>query len=488
MRPGLRSSVRDQRSAGVDVVNPDRSLRGEWAVVCLGLAVAALLGYLTTKLGLTILVAVCGALACGWLVSHRQWFAPVLMLLGAAIPAGYPFELAFRLRLRYFQVSVVEALLIIALAVALASHEPAKRDGRNRLGATARAAIGGMGLAIVIAIAVGLAFGQEARDMVRDLRLLFLYSAVLLPLLPSREAHFRRLLRMLVLGVTATAVLQIASVWIPALHYFFLADRGRVWFSNGVLYPAALPIALAFALRGRVTGQVYGWSLCFVVMLTGLLLSQTRSHWIAASLSLVVFAALVALGKVRLRGRVLRVGIAATVILFFVFAGVVGLAGSAQLDDATQSIAARVRSLTEARQDSSVSTRAANLDPANAMILDHPIVGTGFGTTFSLRAGSGVVYTTSAVYVDNVPQTLLVKLGILGAIPFVLFWLLVGWRTWGLRRSGSLVGTACAAAVAGMAFMSLTSSYLLASPQIVAVALLAGVVLRDHSPNGGGSW
>jgi len=460
-------------------VNDAAHLRHAEAAL-LALAIALGVGYLAAAIGPVVLLLALAATACACLTVRRDWLAPAVMFICVAVPAGYPFELAFRVPLRFASISLTEGMLTLALVATIGARPKLPGDEDYRFSPWARVALVGMLLSILLGLVVGVAYGQATRGEVRDVRPLFLYAAALLPLVPNRRVHFHRLLTMLVLGMTFIAALQVACLAVSPLHQFFLADRLRVWFGNGVLYPLALPLAIALALQANRLRRVYFWVSCAVVIVTGLTLSQTRSHWILTLLSLAVFGLLVLLRRGRVRRSVLGVSASLCVVLtaaglFIVLAGGGGLARSA-----VDGLLLRAKTLRNPGQDSSLSTRAIQVGPANAMILSHPLVGTGLGTTFQLRGRSGLVYSTSGAYVDNVLQTLLVKVGVLGATPFVLFWFLAGRRAWRLRWMGTPVAAACAASVPGMAVMLFASSYLVAGSQIAAIALLAGVLLRGR--------
>jgi len=270
----------------------------------LALAVALGVGYLVAAIGPIVLLLVLIAGACAWLSVRREWLAPAVMFMCVAVPAGYPFDLAFRVPLGVANVSLTEGLLVLALVVTIGAPPKLLRGVDYRFTPWARAALLGMLLAVILGIVVGLAYGQASRDVVRDLRPLFMYAAVLLPLAPNRKVHFRRLLTMLVLGMTFIAALQVACSILPPLNQFFLLDSGKAGFRNGVLYPLALPLAIAFALQANRKRGVFWWTFCSVAIVTGLALSETRASWVATLFSLTVFGLLLLLrlGRIKAQG------------------------------------------------------------------------------------------------------------------------------------------------------------------------------------------
>ena len=265
------------------------------------LVLSILVGTSVAAFGVVAAGLTVAAVAAGWLAAKREWVGPALMFVAAVVPSGYPFELRFRLSLHYLDISITEALLVFALAVSAGAFMIGGETGKNRLTKRGRVAVGGLVVAMVMGLAIGLHYDNQLTDVARSIRPLLLYSAVLLPVLTTRDTQLRRTLCALVLAMVGIALLQLGSTFSPALRDLFLADRGRVWFGNGVLYALAIPVAFALSIISRTARASAFWGFCSFLMIAGLALSQTRSHWLATAISMAMLTALVATRKRRIR-------------------------------------------------------------------------------------------------------------------------------------------------------------------------------------------
>ncbi|MBN1461507.1 MAG: O-antigen ligase family protein [Armatimonadetes bacterium] len=432
------------------------------------------------SLGAYALLVWAGVGVLWWLVAHPHWAAPFVMFCAVAVPTGYPFELKFRLGTPVLALSILEVSILLGLAACLLARSFGGRRTHPSLRPGARWAVGLLFAMFLVGVLVGVARGQTTENIVRDIRVLFLYTAFFLAVPFDSRRQLGRLANVLVAGMTLISCLQIAVSASPSLQEFFAAERGRVWFGNGVLYVLALPLALALAGTTHRKTRTLLWASCACLMLVGLALSLTRAHWLASATSLAVMGLLVVARRGRMRVHIARVSVGLAVAIVAALSLSVASVGTARMEMALSDVWSRVGSLGEMSSDSSLATRAYNIDAVNKQIASDPIIGTGAGTTMVLRSGEGVVYSSDAQYVDNVPQTLLVKYGVLGAIPFVWFWLLAAGAAWRLRRSGSALGAAYAAAVPGLGVLCLMSSFLIAGPQVAALVLIAGVFLRTQ--------
>jgi hypothetical protein len=443
-------------------------------LVALGLCVS----FGVVALGPRVLILAAGVLIFVWLVRQPQWSAPFVMFCVAAVPIGYPFELSFRLSVSALSVSITEGALLLALAATLFARFGSGRPLSPPLSPRARLVAALLFGVFVLGVAVGVGMGHTLENMLRDVRVLYLYSALFLVVPADPDVQLRRLAIALVGGLSVVAAVQVGAQFIHVLHDFFLVDRGRVWFGNGVLYPLAIPLGLGLLVAGRSRSQTILWASCTCLMAAGLVMSLTRGHWLATVASVVTMGLMVVTRAGRTGRRVLRTLIVASVALVLALGLTVTVVGAERVTSAFADVWPRIQSLGELSNDSSLATRASNLDSVNAQIAANPLLGTGAGTTMVLRSGEGVVYSESAQYVDNVPQTLLVKYGVVGAIPFVWFWFVSAAAGWRLRHSQSLLGIAFAAAIPGLAILCFMSSYLVAGAPVVALVMIAGVLLR----------
>jgi O-antigen ligase len=183
---------------------------------------------------------------------------------------------------------------------------------------------------------------------------------------------------------------------------------------------AVFGAAVAVAPR---TGRWRPWlSVAVAMMFAALLLTMTRGAWIA------VFAGLATVCLL-LRSRVLM---AATALAL----GVMLLYTHAYRNDQGRTLA--LDTITTEQADRNVATRLVLWDMSWKMFLDHPLLGVGMGD-YSIEAEKRLAARHVRTTVDshNIYLQLLATRGLVGFIPFVVYFVVLVMSLWKLFRGAA---------------------------------------------------
>jgi O-antigen ligase len=340
-----------------------------------------------------------------------------------------------------------------------------------------------------VALAVGLAEGQPARDVFRDARWWLLYGFV--PLAVWGAASRPAVIRALLLGATVFTLVLFATALLPAFEgglkdRAIAYDRGllRLQFSNSAFVVVASAWLVHRVLR-RPSWATVG---LFVLMASGVVLSLTRMS-IFALVGVVGLSVLIAVAR-SLRSR--RIGSTATraailtallVIPVVVAVVAVGLGSAGSGATATTNPFARVFFQgANAGLDAIVRGRGETYRAALEIIAERPLLGHGLGTLvdFNFTPGGARPATPGMQPgVDNAYQTIAMKAGFVGAAAFTL---LIGWPLVELarRRRRSLEGWFVVAWLAVLG-LTVTQSFATSGYGPFGLALLIALPAMDPS-------
>jgi hypothetical protein len=215
-----------------------------------------------------------------------------------------------------------------------------------------------------------------------------------------------------------------------------------------------------------------------LLCVAGVVVSGTRAYWIATALSVSLLAVRTLAQRRDLRRTAwlhLATGFALVVVLVALALPV----GRALSGLATNEIGSRVLTLGSLSSDSSLGTRWRTFVTTNEAIRDHIVLGKGLGARATLVGSGWRVYETRAQYVDNVPQTVALKLGMVGLAALTLLWLVVFFKALVGARASSPVGASLIYSIPGLMLLAAASSYLVIYPQVFVLAVIAGIATSD---------
>ena len=436
----------------------NRSLAAARAAAPAGLV--SVLGYLL----LAASAAAAIALPPGWLVIGLAVGAFFLLALdhrlgplpaGLAVILALPYDRAANnglLRLADIPVRPQDAVVFLALVVGAVTADWSRP--RRPI-----AVIIGVFLAVgAVALVIGMALGNDVRDVLRDARWWFLYATGLAALL--WRVRQRAILCGLLIGVVFFSAIAILTVLLPtfpgglkarALTYDF--GSLRMQFGNSIfLLPATVIVTARFVRRASPIA-----GLAVLLLLVAVTLSLTRTF--VAVTVIAVFATAI-WAAVRIHGRRQAFIPAATVSLV----AVVAIGGGIALNSAQSVLAEVINPPPSASQPASPRPGLEGEDPldrllfqgrsgftslvtgrfatyANAIVVvsRSPLYGGGLGSLVDAdyRFGGEGFHTKSRLpNVDNAYLTVALKAGVPGVAAFLamLLWpLMVVWRG-GLRR------------------------------------------------------
>jgi O-antigen ligase len=292
-----------------------------------------------------------------------------------------------------------------------------------------------------VALAIGLAEGQAVRDIVRDVRWWLLYGLAAAAVWGGVRRG--QVIRALLLGSTAYAVVVLLAAWLPPFESG-LKDRAltydwgllRLQFSNNVLAVVAIAWVTRMMLR-RPSPLVAAW---LVVLAAAVLLSLTRMS-IVTFLGVVGLTGVVAFALDRRRLSVpLLVRRSAAVAACIGAAAAVALAsfivgdrpsqpgrsdqGAAGFDNPVGRILFQDPN---SGADAIRGGRLVTYEAAIRVIDDRPLIGSGLGTLVPVQftfGGADPATPGMQPGVDNAPLTVALKSGLVGVLAFAL---LVAW-------------------------------------------------------------
>lgn len=297
------------------------------------LAAASLTVVVLPPSALTILLAF-----GSWLLLCRDralGVLPAALVVVLALPYDRAADVGV-LRVAGIPVRPQDVVLAVALVVAL----PRLRHLRWSLGISAVASFLAVG---VLALAVGVLGGQDARDILRDVRWWGLYGGALL--LAGTVRPHARVVRATIIGLTAFCAILIVAALLPTFAGA-LKERAMT-FDQGVLRlqfgPTAfllLPIAWYGA---RIVRRAFAWrdATWLIIFVVGLTLSLTR---VTLGILVIVMLAAGAVAvwqgrhrwRERLRGAATALALTAAAVLLGFGINVAGVRVAALTDPASQ--------------------------------------------------------------------------------------------------------------------------------------------------------
>ncbi len=281
----------------------------------------------------------------------------------------------------------------------------------------------GFGLAVAWATVVGLARGHGVGTVFNDVNAFFFLALVpAFGLLKTRE-HFRTVLSVIGAAVLVlalkTALVQGLFVHYPStslvLLYKWIRGTGvgevthilgrlyRVFFQSHVygLFAFFTGIGLAVADRRRR----WHWTIFAGLGAYVVVVSLSRSFWLGGAVAFGV-GCIGLLSRRSLRRSFAAVALSSAVALLIAYVGFQWTLNFPGLWGGSSSSGSLVRSRTEYAGESAYSSRAELLPAMHAAILQHPFIGSGFGTSVTYnskdprvnvsRSAGGTPYTTTA--------------------------------------------------------------------------------------------
>ena len=214
-----------------------------------------------------------------------------------------------------------------------------------------------------------------------------------------------------------------------------------------------------------------------------LALTFTRGFWLAAAVGLIVLFFLVDWrAKIRMVITWLIMGTIAIGSLYL-FAG-------RAVEFIVDALVVRVGTFGNTLQDLSVAERIAESKTVIGLIAENPLLGYGMGATFK-HYNILDRFTDDQLYIHNGYLYLLFKVGLLGTLFFLGFYISVLFRGFKLSRSGMLspfvlaVSRGCTCILVAMLFVTITSNVFRDKESLLVVALASAVIMAlkegDHA-------
>jgi O-antigen ligase len=315
-----------------------------------------------------------------------------------------------------------------------------------------------------IAIIKGLASGYSLQSIFSDFNG-YIYFA-LIGLFSISNLELKKILQILFAGSLVTGLKTIIILFIfshgwtvigSPLIYHWIRDTGvgeitlishplfRVFFQSHFYNLLALIFGGLILLTDRVKIKSIWlrWGLWILTWLNFfvIIISQSRSFWVAGLLTLVVFVPLSAFYF-----KVPWQRVAIFLLLIPVFVIISNFAGQIIIGDfQTNFITGRVGSIAGS---AGISSRLAQLQPAIALIEQAPLLGHGFGTTVRYRSDDPRIKNqsnpegwTDAPQLEWGYLDLAVKAGLVGLALYLLFLGYLIWRLLSLTKAGSLLSS-----------------------------------------------
>lgn len=335
--------------------------------------------------------------------------------------------------------------------------------------------------ALLFGLVVGKEGGGSGKEILDEAR--NLVYLVAMPLLALRVLRTARALRATVMVL---AILAIVKGFVGLAGW--LLGQGRSISGTHLTYydPAAnfvMLLFLAMVVAARMTRlrlPLWMWAGVPFALLS-LLLSFRRSFWIAGVLALVL---VVVVASDRRTRPLVVLGIVALVVAGGLAASSVGSGGvqGTSTSSSSSGIGARLSSLTPSAVSASNDDRYRLDEIQNVAhaIEGHPVTGLGIGVPWTEVYPLSETHAGGMLYTHVTLLWFLLKLGPLGAVGYLLWYLgaiLLGYRGW--RRSPDpMVRVACLGSIvslAGLAVADLTASFTGVDPRLtVVVATLVG--------------
>lgn len=294
-------------------------------------------------------------------------------------------------------------------------------------------------LACIYAAYHAMRLGTDYNQVMRPLRDVACYM-IFIPII--NLVHTRRQLRTLVIGLAVLAgIVSLLMLVQFGLGHKVAIISGRVEevetmsmnFAGTRIRPPGESLLLAMLLIGlswyTLTKRVSPtfWNFILVALTAaGVLLTYNRSYWMTVLMSM---GLLFLFGGRLARKRLLRITGVGLVCIVLVTSSAILVTSEKSFDRIVDSFAARFGSLFLGEQlieSKSLSYRAMEMTFAIPTVLAHPITGIGLGTDY--RPNIPHLHDTLRNYCHNGYLLMLMDLGLLGVIPFFVYFISGIWR------------------------------------------------------------
>ncbi len=435
-------------------------------------------------------------------MDRRLGWLPAGLLVVIAIPYGRGADLA-PWGVAGYPVRPPDLAIGVALTGALAAILRRRSQIRVKLAVPGTAAFVTASVVLLLvgvgAFVTGLLAEHATRDVLRDARWWGLYAAA--PIAVISGTNRRALLRGLLLGATALAIVVVAITVGPAIegglkHSSLTYDRGalRMQFGNSIFLVPAVAYAAYAVLRRPAMWRV-GW---LALLLSAQVLTLTRMSLLATCAAVLLVAGLYAFGRSRLAANAVplwRSVAAIAVALAIGFGGgmaAVYMGMTAPFVDGTGKTLLRedpFHRITFGEGGSSLSTildsvtsggRFTTYLNALNLIYKTPATGTGFGQLVDVRfAFADRAHTVGKQPgVDNAYLTVGLKAGVVGMAAFAALLLLP--LVAAVRRSRRVPRGWYVPAWLGLLALTTTQIFAVSSYGPFGIALLAAVPFIDY--------
>lgn len=346
---------------------------------------------------------------------------------------------------------------------------------------------------VSVGIIVGVSNGAPGPALIAAVRP-FIYLMVIPPLivnLPWQRWSQRHLLLYGLGGATVLVVIKAAlglAAWASGRNAV-LANAGDAGTSGSITYyePTAnfimllLVLCVLAALFSRVRLRLWITSAAVPAFLC-FLLSFRRSLWIGGLIALIyVIGVVLFTGSWTHRRRTFAALVSAAVVAL-------GLGGCIQAGvipvSLTSSLAERVNSLTITGLTTNVYSRYRLDEQANILstIAAQPLTGVGFGVPWKIVSPLSLAFTEQTLYSHNVVTSWWLKMGVVGAITYLVLMVTVlvrGLRLWRTRASPLIasLGLGTSATVLALVVAEQTASFTGVDERLTIVfAVVCGVL------------
>ena len=339
-----------------------------------------------------------------------------LCLVSAAVPTRFfDDHLLLPLDFKFY-----EGLLVVIFALAAASWMQQRRFGWPHRSELDRPVV--VFLALVVAsMGIGLAYGQDVMQMLRDVRFPLYYA---LFFVVTGFFSLRRgvtFLSVVVLSATVVGVEYLIE-FLQAINLSIAGGFFRVARTEGILLPMGVLVATAALLFDSSPVRRVVCALAMVPIGLALVLTMGRGMWVCLITGIVCLAGLVTLDP-RVRGRRAKRLVLLVAIPLVIF----GMGTLFEKITHTGVGAMAVRRLQGAVQleggsGESLVGRLIAYGVAVERIRERPVFGGGHGATVTyLRTDETDSYTYmfTSGKVDNLYLTLMMRMGIVGLVAFL---------------------------------------------------------------------
>lgn len=192
------------------------------------------------------------------------------------------------------------------------------------------------------------------------------------------------------------------------------AEKARVAANEVILMIGAL-FCLSSAALAKARVKQFFFTLCFILFLGGLILTQSRGYWLAFAFgALLIFYSINGSGKLRILLTFLLLSSSSIIIANIFFSDFLNVIVNGLLE--------RFSTLGSTKLDISLQERVLESETVFKMMLSNPIAGYGFGYTYTKKILFYSFFEETS-YVHNGYLAIWLKLGLLGLITNLSIWI-----------------------------------------------------------------